>query len=275
MNPAALKTNLARPAQGRHDHRQHRRLQRAHAAEGRTTPASPLEDGSLADYHLHEVALTSMTVEALQRDRGDHVARGRALEELLRPRADVVALPPADRGDDRSSSRTSSAKRPSIAEANTRAFKAGWNYGETSEDFAVSYEVAPAKLTPGTYRQITGNTALSLGLVAASKLSGLDSSSAPIRSRPPRRSSRSSRRARSSASSPSRPRTRSRRSARRSGAAFGGALGVTASVGPRDRAQGRDDRARRLARAAARRSSTSSAPARRRGCRPSRSRPTC
>ena len=65
------------------------------------------------------------------------------------------------------------AKRPEIVEANTRAFRAGWNYGETSEDFAVSYEVAPAPLTPGTYRQITGNTALSYGLIAASKLSGL------------------------------------------------------------------------------------------------------
>ena len=66
------------------------------------------------------------------------------------------------------------AKRPEIVEANTRAFRAGWNYGETSEDFAVSYEVAPAPLQPGTYRQITGNTALSYGLIAAAKLSGLD-----------------------------------------------------------------------------------------------------
>ena len=65
------------------------------------------------------------------------------------------------------------AKRPEIADANARAFKAGWNYGETSEDFAISYEIAPAPLAPGTYRQISGNTALSYGLIAASKLSGL------------------------------------------------------------------------------------------------------
>ena len=65
------------------------------------------------------------------------------------------------------------AKRPEIVEANTKAFRAGWNYGETSEDFAVSYEVAPAPLAPGTYRQITGNTALANGLIAASRLSGL------------------------------------------------------------------------------------------------------
>src|SRR4029079_19714761 len=66
------------------------------------------------------------------------------------------------------------AKRPEIAQANATAFKAGYAYGETSEDFAVSYEIAPAKMTPGVYRQITGNTALSYGLIAASKLSGLD-----------------------------------------------------------------------------------------------------
>src|SRR2546427_3632715 len=65
------------------------------------------------------------------------------------------------------------AKRPEIAEANAGAFKAGCTYGETSEDSAVSYEVAPAKLAPGMYRQITGNTALSYGLIAASKRSGL------------------------------------------------------------------------------------------------------
>ncbi len=64
--------------------------------------------------------------------------------------------------------------RPEIAQANATAFKAGYAYGETSEDFAVSYEIAPAKLAPGTYRQITGNTALAYGLIAASKLSGLD-----------------------------------------------------------------------------------------------------
>ena len=57
---------------------------------------------------------------------------------------------------------------------NTWAFKAGYNYGETSEDFIVSYEVRPAKLAPGVYRNITGNEALSLGLVAASIQSGLD-----------------------------------------------------------------------------------------------------
>ena len=65
------------------------------------------------------------------------------------------------------------AKRPEIAEANMRAFKAGYAFGETAEGFATQYEVAPAKLPPGTYRNITGNQALALGLVAASVQSKL------------------------------------------------------------------------------------------------------
>ncbi|MCE7002324.1 2-oxoacid:acceptor oxidoreductase subunit alpha [Kibdelosporangium philippinense] len=60
-----------------------------------------------------------------------------------------------------------------IAEANVLAFRAGWNYGETTEAFAATYEVAPAKLPPGTYRQISGNTALAYGLLAAGERSGL------------------------------------------------------------------------------------------------------
>src|SRR5262249_21802823 len=69
--------------------------------------------------------------------------------------------------------RTKFAKRPEIAEANVKAFNTGYAFGETSESFAVQYEVKPAKLPPGRYRQITGSSALSYGLIAASRLSGL------------------------------------------------------------------------------------------------------
>jgi 2-oxoglutarate/2-oxoacid ferredoxin oxidoreductase subunit alpha len=65
------------------------------------------------------------------------------------------------------------ASKPAIAEANRRAFQAGYAFGETTESFAVSYEVKPAKLRPGVYRNVTGNQALSLGLVAASVQSKL------------------------------------------------------------------------------------------------------
>ena len=65
------------------------------------------------------------------------------------------------------------AKRPEIAEANIKALQAGYAFGETTETFAVTYEVKPAKLAPGIYRNITGNQALAYGLIAASQLSGL------------------------------------------------------------------------------------------------------
>jgi 2-oxoglutarate ferredoxin oxidoreductase subunit alpha len=65
------------------------------------------------------------------------------------------------------------AAKPDLVAANTAAFNAGWNFGETTEDFAVRYEVKPASMPPGQYRNITGNTALALGLVAASVRSKL------------------------------------------------------------------------------------------------------
>jgi 2-oxoglutarate ferredoxin oxidoreductase subunit alpha len=64
-------------------------------------------------------------------------------------------------------------RRPEIAAANVAALRAGFNYGETTESFSVSYEVAPARLKPGTYRRVSGNLALSYGLIAASELTGL------------------------------------------------------------------------------------------------------
>ena len=64
-------------------------------------------------------------------------------------------------------------RKPEIAAANIAAFRAGFNYGETTEAFAVSYEIKPAPMAPGRYRNISGNTALSLGLVAAGQRSGL------------------------------------------------------------------------------------------------------
>jgi 2-oxoglutarate ferredoxin oxidoreductase subunit alpha len=65
------------------------------------------------------------------------------------------------------------ASKPDIADANITAFRAGWNFGETTEAFAVHYEVKPASLPTGTYRNITGNLALAYGLIAAAKRAGL------------------------------------------------------------------------------------------------------
>jgi len=171
MNPAALRTNLGDLPKGatiivNTDAFGDRTLQKAGYAE------SPLEDGSLGDYHVHEVALTSMTVGALKGIDGitsreaerskNFFALGLMSWLYHRPVEGTLAF-----------IEQKFAKRPEIVDANTKAFRAGWNYGETSEDFAVSYEIAPAPLAPGTYRQITGNTAISYGLIAAAKLAKL------------------------------------------------------------------------------------------------------
>ena len=171
MNPAALRTNIADVPKGgtvivNTDAFGERNLQKA------GYDVSPLGDGSLAGFHVHDVALTSMTVAALKGDEGitsreaerskNFFALGLMLWLYHRPVEGTLAFIEQKFG-----------KKPAIAEANTRAFKAGYNYGETSEDFAVSYEIAPARLAPGRYRQISGNSAMSYGLIAASKLSGL------------------------------------------------------------------------------------------------------
>src|SRR5215208_2721572 len=171
MNPAALKTNLKDLPRGgtlivNADAFSDRNLQKA----GYT--ASPLEDGSLGDYQVVTVPLTSMTVEAV---KGAEVTPREAersknffalgLMSWLYGRPTESTREFIDR---------KFAKLPAIAQANTAAFNAGYAFGETSEEFAVQYEVKPAKLTPGVYRQITGNQAISLGLVAASRQSGLE-----------------------------------------------------------------------------------------------------
>jgi 2-oxoglutarate/2-oxoacid ferredoxin oxidoreductase subunit alpha len=171
MNPAALKTNLGDLRDGgtliaNRDSFNDRNLQKA------GYPENPLEDGSLDGFNVHAIPLTSMTVEALKGIEGvtpreaerskNFFALGLMSWLYGRPTENTLGF-----------IERKFAKRPEIVEANTRAFKTGYNYGETSEDFVVSYEVQPARLAPGTYRNITGNQALSMGLVAASVKSGL------------------------------------------------------------------------------------------------------
>jgi 2-oxoglutarate ferredoxin oxidoreductase subunit alpha len=170
MNPAALRKNLKDlPAGGtlivNGDAFSDRNLQKA----GYT--ANPLEDGSLEEYRVHEVPLTSLTLEAVkgtgltnrEAERSKNMfALGLMSWLYTRPTEGTIEFIAKKFG-----------KRPEIAEANTRAFNAGYAFGETSEGFATQYEVAPATLPPGTYRNITGNQALALGLVAASVQSKL------------------------------------------------------------------------------------------------------
>ncbi len=172
MNPAALKTNIGDLPKGGTlivdgDAFTDRNLKKAGYAQ------SPLEDGSLDEYQLHDVPLTSLTKGALadvdgvtprEAERSKNMFALGLMSWLYGRSIDpTIEFLQSKFG----------AKRPEIAEANVKALQAGYAFGETTESFAVTYEVKPAKLKPGTYRNITGNQALSLGLVGASRLSGL------------------------------------------------------------------------------------------------------
>jgi 2-oxoglutarate ferredoxin oxidoreductase subunit alpha len=170
MNPAALMANLKDLPRGADlivntDEFTKRNLSKV----GYET--SPLEDGSLDAYNLHPVPLTSLTVKALQdiditRKDAERAKNMFALGMLSwlygRPAEGTIAFLEAKFG-----------RNPEIMKANVTAFHAGWNFGETTEAFSVRYEVKPAALKAGKYRNITGNTALAYGLIAAAQLAKL------------------------------------------------------------------------------------------------------
>nr|WP_323747945.1 2-oxoacid:acceptor oxidoreductase subunit alpha [Catenulispora rubra] len=170
MNPAALRAHvLALPRGARilvdTDEFTDRALTRA-GYDG-----DPLQDGSLEAFAVHPVPLTSLTVAAvaeagLSRKQAERAKNMFALGLLFwlygRPIERTVEALERKFGG-----------RPQIAAANRAAFLAGWNYGETTEQFATSYEVAPAPLPGGRYRTISGNLALAYGLLAAAARSGL------------------------------------------------------------------------------------------------------
>jgi 2-oxoglutarate ferredoxin oxidoreductase subunit alpha len=170
MNPAALKANIRDLPRGAtiivdSDEFTTRNLSKVGYA------TNPLEDGSLESYKVHAVGLTSLTVAALSglslsrkdAERSKNMfALGLLSWMYHRPTEATENFLKAKFG-----------KKPEILQANLLAYKTGWNYGETTEDFAVSYEIAPAKMPPGRYRNISGNVALAYGLIAASQLSGL------------------------------------------------------------------------------------------------------
>lgn len=170
MNPAALKANLKdlRPGSDlivNTDEFTKRNLEKVGYG------ANPLEDGSLDQYAVHDIALTSMTLEALanfdvskkEAERATNMfALGLLCWLYSRPTEGTLEF-----------LRSKFAKKPQIMAANIAAFEAGWSFGETTESFSVRYEVKPAPMVPGTYRNITGNPALAYGLIAASRQSGL------------------------------------------------------------------------------------------------------
>ncbi len=170
MNPAALKANLRDLPGGADvivntDEFTRRNLTKV------GYESNPLEDGSLDDYQVHALPLTSMTVKALEGHEITKKDAERAKNMFaLGLLSWLYDRPPEGTLD---FLETKFARKPEIMKANITAFQAGWNFGETTEAFSVQYEVKPATLPPGTYRNITGNTALSYGLIAASQLSGL------------------------------------------------------------------------------------------------------
>ena len=225
MNPAALKTNLRDVPKGGTvivdtDAFTSRNLQKA------GYDVSPLEDGTLDGYQAHHVPLTSMTVGALKEIEGVTPREAERAKNMfaLRPDEPGCTGGPSTR-------RSVSWRRSSpaeIAEANIKAFKTGYAFGETSEAFSIQYEVKPAKLPPGLYRQITGNAALSYGLIAASKWS--TSSSVRIRS-PGFVDSELARHKRFGVRT-FQAEDEIAAIGAALGAAFGGAIGVTTSAGP-------------------------------------------
>src|SRR5215210_4965150 len=170
MNPAALRTNVKDLARGgtlivNTDAFTDRNLEKA----GYT--ANPLEDGSLEEYQVHDVPITALTIEALKQfdvtkreaERSKNMfALGLMSWLFTRPTEGTISF-----------LEKKFASKPEIAQANIKAFRAGYAFGETAEAFTAHYEIKPAKLPPGAYRNVTGNQALAMGLVAASTQSKL------------------------------------------------------------------------------------------------------
>ncbi|WP_084525333.1 2-oxoacid:acceptor oxidoreductase subunit alpha [Nocardia vaccinii] len=170
MNPAALKANLEDLPRGatiivNTDEFTKRTLTKVGYA------ADPLTDDSLSDFVVHRVPMTSLTLGATESTGVGKKDGQRAKNMFALGLLSWMYGRPI--GGTEQFMREKFAAKPDIAEANILAFRAGWNYGETTEAFATTYEVAPAVLPAGTYRQITGNTALAYGIVAAGQLSGL------------------------------------------------------------------------------------------------------
>ncbi|CAM3330606.1 2-oxoacid:acceptor oxidoreductase subunit alpha [Nocardioides dubius] len=175
MNPAALKANLGDLPKGAtiivdtHDFSK-RNLDKAGYD---VNPLDLLGDANdmLGDYNVQPVDLTGMTVASVAEFGLSRKDAARAKNMFALGLLSWMYGRPTETTIDFLSKKF--AKAPAIRDANITAFKTGWNYGETTETFAVQYEVKPAVMPAGTYRNITGNLALSYGLVAAGVRSGL------------------------------------------------------------------------------------------------------
>ncbi|HJS94779.1 MAG TPA: 2-oxoacid:acceptor oxidoreductase subunit alpha [Solirubrobacteraceae bacterium] len=172
MNPAALKANLAEMDRGttlivNEDAFTKRNLEKAGYAE------NPLEDGSLSAYRVHRIPMTSLTVAAVENVE-DASTRDAGRAKNLFALGVISWLYGRPTEGTKRWIEQKFAKRPAVLQANLAAFNAGWSFGETTELLDVQYLVKPATdVPPGTYRNVNGINALSLGLIAASVRSGV------------------------------------------------------------------------------------------------------
>ena len=170
MNPAALKANVGDLPRGgmviaNADEFTKRNLTKV----GYIT--NPLESDELADYVVHSVAMTTLTLGAVESIGASKKDGQRAKNMFALGLLSWMYGRPIETSE--TFIREKFARKPDIAEANVLALKAGWNYGETTEAFGTTYEVSRATLPTGEYRQISGNTALSYGIIAAGQLAGI------------------------------------------------------------------------------------------------------
>ncbi|MBS1580598.1 MAG: 2-oxoacid:acceptor oxidoreductase subunit alpha [Bacteroidetes bacterium] len=173
MNAAALRANLGKLKQGgtiiaNSDGFDAKNLRLA----GYVDVENPLTDGSLENHTVHAIDITKMTRNALA-----DTTLGMKEKDRCK---NMFVLGFINWMYSRSLARTEKfiakkfAKRPDLLDANLKTLLAGYNYGDTSETFTTRFEVKPAPMAPGTYRNITGNQGTALGLVAAARKAGLD-----------------------------------------------------------------------------------------------------
>jgi 2-oxoglutarate ferredoxin oxidoreductase subunit alpha len=132
--------------------------------------ANPLEDGSLAKFRVHTVDISSLTTSALDDTTLSTKEKGRAKNFFALGL--VFWMYGRDTEAEVRRIYQQFAKKKELGEANVKVFKAGYHYGETAEVFQTVYKVPPAPFQPGVYRNITGNEALAIGLIAGAQLAG-------------------------------------------------------------------------------------------------------
>jgi 2-oxoglutarate/2-oxoacid ferredoxin oxidoreductase subunit alpha len=169
MNPAALKVNLGdlKPGGILIVDREGFNEQNLKKAEYAT---SPLEDGSLDRFQVFQIDVTRLTTAALKDMGLSARAVFRCRNFFCLGMTSWLYHRPVDASE--AWIRDKFRKTPELVEANLRALRAGHVFAENAELFAVSYEIRPAPIAPGRYRNITGNTATALGFIAAAQQAG-------------------------------------------------------------------------------------------------------